>query len=120
MAFVLDSAMPTPLLSTVLDTAFDRFQTPVVSLLSSATMNAVAAGVRSALVIDVGWAETVVTSVYEYREVKNTRTIRAGRFLSDEFYNKYKVTCLKGLIIPRNLVPYAVTLPNTPGGRSRS
>ena len=88
MALVLDSAMPLPLLSTVLDTAFDRFQTPVASLLSSATMNAVAAGVRSALVIDLGWAETIVTSVYEYREVRNTRTVRAGRYLSDEFYAK--------------------------------
>lgn len=34
----------------------------------------------------MGWAETVVTSVYEYREVKSTRTVRGGRFLLDEFY----------------------------------
>lgn len=88
MAFVLDSSVPLPLLSTVLDTAFDRFQTPMVSLLSSATMTAVAAGVRSALVVNIGWAETVVTSVYEYREVKSTRTVRAGRYLQDELYSK--------------------------------
>jgi actin-related protein len=88
MALVLDSSVPLPLLSTVLDTAFDRFQTPMVSLLSSATMTAVAAGVRSALVVDMGWAETVVTSVYEYREVRSTRTVRAGRYLLDEMYTK--------------------------------
>lgn len=88
MALCLDTSLPTPLLSTVLDTTFLRFQTPMVSLLSSAAMAAVAAGVRSALVIDVGWAETVVTSVYEYREVKNTRTVRAGRHLLNALYRK--------------------------------
>lgn len=53
-------------------------------------MTAVGAGVRSALVIDVGWEETVVTGIYEYREVKTKRSTRAvkllmqrmGRFLS--------------------------------------
>lgn len=51
-------------------------------------MTAVAAGVRSALVVDLGWAETVVTSVYEFREVKSTRTVRAGRHLLNELYGK--------------------------------
>lgn len=88
MALVLDSSVPLPLLSTVLDMAFHGFQTPMVSLLSSATMTAVAAGVRSALVVNIGWTETVITSVYEYREVKSTRTVRAGRYLLDELYNK--------------------------------
>lgn len=49
-------------------------------------MTIVAAGLRSALVIDMGWAETVVTSVYEYREVKSTRTTRGGRTLLDALY----------------------------------
>jgi len=44
-------------------------------------MCAVAAGVRSALVVDLGWAETVVTSVYEYREVACSRSVRAGKML---------------------------------------
>ncbi|POR32926.1 Uncharacterized protein TPAR_06885 [Tolypocladium paradoxum] len=86
MGLVLDPAVPVPLLSTVLDTLFNSFQTPMVSLMSSPTMSAVAAGVRSALVIDMGWAETVVTSVYEYREVKTTRTVRGGRLLLDRLY----------------------------------
>lgn len=54
--------------------------------MSTATMSVVAAGVRSGLVIDMGWAETVVTSVYEYREVKCTRSVRGGRYLNRELY----------------------------------
>jgi actin-related protein len=45
-----------------------------------------AAGVRSALVIDLGWQETTVTAVYEYREVQSWRTIRAGKLLVEETY----------------------------------
>lgn len=85
---MLDSELPLPLLSAVLDTLFERFQTSSVSLLSSATMSTVAAGVRSALVINMGWSQTVVTSVYEYREVQSTQSVRAGRWLLDELYKK--------------------------------
>lgn len=71
----------------MLDTLFHNFQTPLVSLMSCPTMSAVAAGVRCALVVNMGWAETVVTSVYEYREVKTTRTVRGGRLLLDNLYD---------------------------------
>lgn len=50
-------------------------------------MSAISAGVRSAIVVDMGWAETVVTSIYEYREVKTTRTVRGGRALLDSLYS---------------------------------
>ncbi|OAA78330.1 Actin-like protein [Akanthomyces lecanii RCEF 1005] len=83
---VLNSAVPIPLLSSVLDILFTKFQAPLVSLLASPTMTTVAAGVRSALVIDMGWSETVVTSVYEYREVKCTRSIRGGKSLLNKTY----------------------------------
>ncbi|KAG6065027.1 hypothetical protein E4U32_007835 [Claviceps aff. humidiphila group G2b] len=86
IGLVLDSALPIPLLSSVLDTLFTSFQTPVVSLMSAPAMVAVGAGLRSALVIDMGWNETVMTSVYEYREVKASRTVRAGRSLNEELY----------------------------------
>lgn len=86
LGLVLDPAVPVPLLSATLDTLFNRFQSPTISLMSAPVMSAVSAGVRSALVIDMGWAETVVTSVYEYREVKTTRTIRGGRLLLDTLY----------------------------------
>jgi actin-related protein len=51
-------------------------------------MTGAAAGVRSCLIVDMGWAETVVTSVYEYREVKHTRTVRAARLLLNNVYRE--------------------------------
>lgn len=81
MVAVLPPSMPLPLLATTLDTLFNRFHTPAVSLMSAPVACAVAAGVRSALVVDIGWAETAVTAVYEYREVQTTRSVRAGKLL---------------------------------------
>lgn len=49
-------------------------------------MSTVGAGQRSALVIDIGWAETVVTAVYEYREVRTERSVRAGKLLVEEMH----------------------------------
>lgn len=86
----MDSSVPVPLLSAVLDTMFNKFQTPNISLMSSSVMSTVAAGVRSGLIIDMGWRETVVTTIYEYREVKKTRSTRAGRMLHDFVYNLIK------------------------------
>lgn len=81
MVAVLPSGTPLPLLATALDTLFNRFHAPAVSLLSSPVACAISAGVRSALVIDMGWSETVVTGVYEYREVHSNRSVRAGKLL---------------------------------------
>ncbi|KAH8878976.1 actin-like ATPase domain-containing protein [Thozetella sp. PMI_491] len=86
MVCVLSSAVPTPLLSAVLDALFNRFQAPAVSLFSSPLTAAVAAGVRSSLVVDLGWTETVVTSIYEYREVHCSRSIRGGRMLVEQMH----------------------------------
>ncbi|TDZ29677.1 Serine--tRNA ligase [Colletotrichum spinosum] len=47
-------------------------------------MSTLGAGMRSALVVDLGWAETVVTSVYEYREMRTSRTVRGGKMLVDK------------------------------------
>jgi actin-related protein len=84
MVWILPSALPIPLLSAALDSVFTRFQPPTVSLLSSPIALAVGAGVRSALVVDLGWGETVVSSIYEYREVASKRTIRGGRALVEQ------------------------------------
>ncbi|EGO57141.1 hypothetical protein NEUTE1DRAFT_84862 [Neurospora tetrasperma FGSC 2508] len=84
MVCVVPTGLPIPLLSAALDSLFHRFQPPTVSLLSSPVAVAVAAGVRSALVVDLGWNETIVTSVYEYREVATKRTVRGGRRLTEE------------------------------------
>lgn len=97
---MLDSGLPLPLLSALLDILFSKFQSPVVSLLSSAVMTTVGAGVRSGLIVDMGWEETVVTSVYEYREIKSTRSIRGGRALLNQVY---KTLCsIMGEETPQN------------------
>lgn len=90
LVLTLPSIMPHPLLSSVLSTLFSRWRFPSITLLPTATMSAAAAGVRSALVVDLGWAETTATGVYEYREMATRRSIRAmkavlqetGRFLT--------------------------------------
>jgi len=75
--------LPLPLLSVVLDTLFTNFQPPAISLMSAPVLTTVAAGLRSALVVDIGWAETVVTGVYEYREVQSTRSVRATKMFGE-------------------------------------
>ena len=84
MALVLPAALPRPLLSTTLDTIFSNYQPPTISLLSAPVLTTVAAGLRAALIIDIGWAETVVTGIYEYREVACRRTVRASKLLCQE------------------------------------
>ncbi|KAL8380673.1 hypothetical protein RB595_005107 [Gaeumannomyces hyphopodioides] len=84
VVLALPPMMPVPLLSATLDTIFGRFLAPIISLLSSPVSTAFAAGVRSALVVDMGWHEAVVTTVYEYREVACTRSVRAGKTLVHE------------------------------------
>ena len=84
LVLTLPSLMPHPLLSSLLSTLFDRWRFPSVTLLSSATMSATAAGLRSALVVDIGWAETTATAIYEYREVTTKRSTRAMKPLMQE------------------------------------
>ncbi|KAJ6166942.1 hypothetical protein N7470_002389 [Penicillium chermesinum] len=48
-------------------------------------MSATAAGLRSALVVDLGWAETTVTAIYEYREIATRRSTRAMKAVTQEF-----------------------------------
>ncbi|KAL4921957.1 hypothetical protein BDW62DRAFT_173749 [Aspergillus aurantiobrunneus] len=84
LVLVLPSVIPHPLLSSVLTTLFNRWRVPSISLLTSAAMAATAAGLRSALVVDIGWAETIVSGVYEYREVATKRSTRAMKSLMQE------------------------------------
>ena len=81
---ILPSIMPHQLLSTVLSTLFNSFQPPSITLLSPPILSTVAAGCRSGLVVDIGWRETIITSVYDYREVAQVRTTRAMRMLTLE------------------------------------
>lgn len=54
--------------------------------MSESVLTTVAAGLRSGLVVDIGWAETVVTAVYEYREVQCHRSIRAMKLFGDSMF----------------------------------
>ena len=81
MVAVLPPALPLPLISTLLDTLFGRFQSLNVALMSTPVAATVASGLRHSLVVDLGWNETTVTSVYEFHEVSCTRSVRAGRML---------------------------------------
>ena len=83
---ILPSAFPLPLLSTILDCLFTQFQPPNVSLTSAPVLSTVAAGIRSALVVDIGWAETVVTGIYEFREVQSRRSTRGSKLLGQEMF----------------------------------
>lgn len=81
LVLVLPSLLPHPLLASTLSILFNRWRFPSITLLPGPAMSATAAGVRSALVVDLGWAETTVTGVYEYREITHKRSTRAMKFL---------------------------------------
>lgn len=84
LILVLPSVVPHPLLSSMLSTLFSRWRFPSITLLSTPAMSTAAAGLRSALVVDLGWAETTVTGVYEYREMTARRSTRAMKALQRE------------------------------------
>lgn len=84
MAVALPSALPLPLICVVFDTIFRNFHPPNISIMPAPMLTMAAAGLRAALVVDIGWAETIVTAVYEYREVQTMRTVRAGKMLGQE------------------------------------
>lgn len=84
LILVLPPVMPHPLLSTLMSTLFDNFQNSSISLVPTPVPITVAAGLRSGLVVDVGWSETLVTAVYEYREVHHCRSTRAMKLVTLE------------------------------------
>lgn len=80
---VVSSALPQPLLETVLDQCFRLYPSPTsISLIPDSVATLIASGLRSALIIDIDWHETTVTAVYEYREVRIEGSQRAGKRLS--------------------------------------
>ncbi|THX66132.1 actin-like ATPase domain-containing protein [Aureobasidium pullulans] len=79
---VLPSTLPHPLVSITLNVVFNAFQPGSIQLWGTPVLCAVSAGLRSALVIDIGWHETTVTALYEYREVLHRRSTRAAKVLT--------------------------------------
>ncbi|KAI5367428.1 putative Actin family, ATPase, nucleotide binding domain-containing protein [Septoria linicola] len=87
-ALVMPSLLPTPLLETVLKVLFGHYtQPPSVSLITQPVMCCVSAGLRNGIVVDIGWEETTVTAVGEYKEVAQRRSVRAGKSLTREMGN---------------------------------
>ncbi|KAF3491445.1 uncharacterized protein GIQ15_00962 [Arthroderma uncinatum] len=84
LVLVLPSIVPHPLLASLLSTIFRRWKYPSITLLPSTAMATVSAGLRSSLVVDIGWEETVVTAVYEYREIRSKRSTRAMKMMMRE------------------------------------
>lgn len=84
LVLVVPSVLPHPLLSTVVTTFFTRWKYSSIMLLPSPAMAAIGAGVRSALVIDIGWSETIVSAIYEYREIQTKRSTRSTQALLKE------------------------------------
>ena len=88
LILVLPSVVPIPVISSTLTTLFERWKYATITLLPAPTMCVVAGGVRSALVVDLGWEETVVTPVYEYRELATCRSTRAMKMLTSKMEDK--------------------------------
>lgn len=95
LVLILPSLLPHRLLSSILTTIFVNFQTPAITLFSSPTVNVVAAGCRAGFVVDIGWDETVITGVYDFREIQVRRTARAMKMVT-----KYMAELLKEYVDP--------------------
>ena len=79
---VVPPGLPDPLMSVLLATLFKINPQPATITLMPAPLTCcLAAGPRSALVIDIGWTETVVSAVYELRDVSCERSTRGMRRL---------------------------------------
>lgn len=82
LVLVVPSLLPHPVLATILQTVFERWAYPSVTLLPIPATTLIAAGLRSGIVVDIDWEETVVTVIYEYREVRSCRTTRAMKMVT--------------------------------------
>ena len=81
---ILPSVLPHLLISSILSVFFSNFQNPSITMFPSALLSTVAAGCRSAIVVDIGWLETVMTVIDDYKELAHRRTERAMKRLTFE------------------------------------
>ncbi|KAK8157863.1 hypothetical protein IWX90DRAFT_421876 [Phyllosticta citrichinensis] len=92
---VIPPLLPRPLLSALLSSVFTTLQAASITVLSGPVLSVVSAGLRSGLVIDLGWEETSITAVYEYREIHHRTSIRAGKVLTEEVAKLLDDECCK-------------------------
>lgn len=82
---VVPTCFPTKVLTALVKSFFVHFQMPGIMLLEAPIMASIAAGTRSALVVDLQWEECVVNVVYELRVVgrggARGRSRRGGKVL---------------------------------------
>ncbi|EPS41977.1 hypothetical protein H072_4001 [Dactylellina haptotyla CBS 200.50] len=67
LIIIIPPVFPLALQNTLSQLLFLHFQPPTITYLSSPVLSCLAAGLRSALVVDIGWQETTITPVYELR-----------------------------------------------------
>ncbi|KAF3917954.1 Actin-1 [Dactylellina cionopaga] len=67
LLIIIPPVFPLALQNTFSQLLFLHFQPPSITYLPSPVLNCLAAGLRSALIVDIGWQETTITPVYELR-----------------------------------------------------
>ncbi|KAK6536592.1 hypothetical protein TWF281_000819 [Arthrobotrys megalospora] len=67
LLIILPPVFPLAIQNTLSHLLFLHFQPPTITYLSSPVLSCLAAGLRSALIVDIGWQETTITPVYELR-----------------------------------------------------
>lgn len=78
----IPSLLPAPILEIALRVLFQHHaQPPTITLLTTPILCCVSAGLRNALVVEVGWEETTVTAVGEHKIVAERRSVRGGKML---------------------------------------
>lgn len=78
----IPSLLPAPILEIALRLLFQHHaQPPTITLLTTPILCCVSAGLRNALVVEVGWEETTVTAVGEHKIVAERRSVRGGKML---------------------------------------
>ncbi|KAI9891988.1 MAG: hypothetical protein M1814_002183 [Vezdaea aestivalis] len=82
--FVLPPHLSLPLILLLLSRFFHTYEAKTITLYPSPILDVVAAGLRSGLVIDIGWTETVVSAIYEHREIRVRRSVRGTKWLAKE------------------------------------
>lgn len=81
---ILPSVLPHSLLTLTLLVVFHIIPCTNIMLMTSPLLSLVGAGVRNGVVIDIGWHETTITTVFEYREVHQTQSNRGMKSLARE------------------------------------
>ncbi|KAF3937030.1 Actin-1 [Dactylella cylindrospora] len=67
LMIILPPLFPIAIQNTLSQLLFIHFQPPTITYLPSPVLSCIAAGLRSAIVVDIGWQETTITPVYELR-----------------------------------------------------